>query len=62
MVLGYWHPVTTQAVDAQAQPGVGGVDEGSALLSAYEQEEALIDAGSSNGNSSPGARMHDRVL
>ena len=45
-----------QAGDAQAQPGAGAVDEGSALLSAYEQEEALIDTGSSNGNSSPGAR------
>jgi hypothetical protein len=45
-----------QGADAlPQQPGGGGVDEGSALLSAYEQEEAFIDTGSSNGNNSPGA-------
>lgn len=34
-----------------------GVDEGSALLSSHEQEEALIDTSTSNGNS-PGTHHH----
>ncbi len=38
---------------AGAAPAAAGVDEGSALLSAQEQEESLIDV---SANSSPGAR------
>jgi len=38
---------------ASAAPAAAGVDEGSALLSAQEQEDSLIDV---SANSSPGAR------
>ncbi|BDA42681.1 beta-adaptin-like protein A [Coccomyxa sp. Obi] len=44
------------AASAETPRAAAGVDEGSALLSSHEQEEALIDTSTSNGNS-PGASL-----